>query len=272
MDSRLDQMRSRSARQRNELDELRTRLEEKERRIEALLEKLQSAGSADELREMLDTLDLRRDALAEELRARLAIAEREAQDAETRLAEIEARVGEIHEGTELTRVRMRIERIGHTLTTLDGRLSALEESQSVERHAKIEKRIDRLESLFEELIDELKQREESSDVDAIRSRLDDVERLVLDAGSAVEAQKREIRRISDTMAPPAPEGDDLTRVKGIGPKYAEGLRSMGVTRLEHIAGWSVADVERVAAFLKIKPSRILNAGWVESAAKLAKKD
>ena len=41
-------------------------------------------------------------------------------------------------------------------------------------------------------------------------------------------------------AEPAPGsgGDDLTRIKGLGPKLAEHLRGLGVTSYAQIAGWS----------------------------------
>src|SRR4051812_42966812 len=44
------------------------------------------------------------------------------------------------------------------------------------------------------------------------------------------------------VEPPAPAdgGDDLTRLKGVGPKLAEQLRALGVTRFSQVAAWSDA--------------------------------
>ncbi len=257
-----------------ELEELRRRVDAQERALAAL----EAARAPDELREMLDTLDLRRDTLADELRGRLAAVERDAQAAEERLAEVEATAGALHEGTELTRVRMRLERIGHTLAALDERLAVLEaiqRSASDDREARdarqrrVEERLGRLESLFEELAQELRARDEEAGLDGIRARLDDVEALVLQAGSEVQEQRQQLHALSESIAPGAPIGDNLTRIKGIGPKYAERLRELGVNRFADVAAWSIADVERVAAHLRIAPARILNARWVERAAELA---
>ena len=43
---------------------------------------------------------------------------------------------------------------------------------------------------------------------------------------------------------PATGGDDLTRIKGLGPKIATLLGEQGVTSFAQIAAWTAADVER----------------------------
>lgn len=59
--------------------------------------------------------------------------------------------------------------------------------------------------------------------------------------------------------------DDLTRIKGIGPKLRERLNAAGVTRFAQIAAWTSADLASYAQKLKIHASRIERDGWIESA-------
>jgi predicted flap endonuclease-1-like 5' DNA nuclease len=63
-------------------------------------------------------------------------------------------------------------------------------------------------------------------------------------------------------------GDDLQRIRGIGPKFAERLRALGVLRYADVACWQPEDVERVARQLAISPSRIHQEDWMGSAARL----
>lgn len=63
-------------------------------------------------------------------------------------------------------------------------------------------------------------------------------------------------------------GDDLTQIKGIGPKLDAVLKEAGVTRIAQIAAWSEADVERFDELLNFK-GRIAREAWVEQARKRA---
>lgn len=78
-------------------------------------------------------------------------------------------------------------------------------------------------------------------------------------------------------APSAPEapsgdGDDLLLIKGVGPKLAALLRSLGVTRFAQIAGWSEADIDRIDAQLGTFKGRIRRDNWIEQAKLLATGD
>ncbi|HEY8605120.1 hypothetical protein [Tsuneonella suprasediminis] len=66
--------------------------------------------------------------------------------------------------------------------------------------------------------------------------------------------------------------DDLTQIKGLGPKLAALLTEMGVTRFEQIAAWDDAEIDRVDARLGRFQGRIRRDGWVEQAGYLAKGD
>jgi len=61
---------------------------------------------------------------------------------------------------------------------------------------------------------------------------------------------------------------DLKRIRGIGVLIEKKLNSMGVTRYEQIAEWTVADIERVSHVLDFK-GRIERENWVEQARILA---
>ncbi|MEM9696753.1 MAG: PilZ domain-containing protein [Myxococcota bacterium] len=104
---------------------------------------------------------------------------------------------------------------------------------------------------------------------ALRDRDEQLEhaRVVLEQ----RAEQVETLREALRERPRATEGDDLTRIKGVGPKFADGLRKAGVTRFEHIAAWTESDIEAIATELGTSARRILKAAWVESAAALAAK-
>lgn len=65
--------------------------------------------------------------------------------------------------------------------------------------------------------------------------------------------------------------DDLTVIKGIGPKLNDLCQSLGVLRFDQIAKWGPADVAEVDQYLKIK-GRIDRDRWVDQAKLLAAGD
>lgn len=69
------------------------------------------------------------------------------------------------------------------------------------------------------------------------------------------------------VAPPPPveAGDDLTRIKGLGPKLAALLTSLGVTGFAQIAAWDEAEIDRIDAQLGAFSGRIRRDNWVEQA-------
>lgn len=62
--------------------------------------------------------------------------------------------------------------------------------------------------------------------------------------------------------------DDLSRIKGLGPKAVEALKAEGVTAFSQIASWSNADINRFDAALNAR-GRIAREDWVGQAKKLA---
>lgn len=103
---------------------------------------------------------------------------------------------------------------------------------------------------------------------------------LIDAPRAVE--------LRDTVAPPAPviaedtapvvaapaaaTPDDLTRIKGLGPKLAALLGELGITTYAQIAAWDSAEIERIDAKLGRFSGRITRDQWVEQAKLLAAGD
>ena len=73
-------------------------------------------------------------------------------------------------------------------------------------------------------------------------------------------------------APVAGGSDDLTRIKGLGPKLAEQLRGMGITSFAQIAGWNDAEVDRVDEQLGRFRGRIRRDDWQAQAQLLAADD
>ena len=76
------------------------------------------------------------------------------------------------------------------------------------------------------------------------------------------------------QAPPptaanADQGDDLTRIKGLGPKISAALRALGITRYAEIAGWTDEDVARIDAQLGAFAGRATRDNWIEQAKLLA---
>ena len=89
-------------------------------------------------------------------------------------------------------------------------------------------------------------------------------------GEAVQASAEGV-----PIAPPpadAVTGDDLTRIKGLGPKLAGTLRELGVVSFAQIAAWTDADIDRIDAQLGRFQGRIRRDDWPAQAQLLADGD
>ncbi|WP_421837128.1 hypothetical protein [Novosphingobium sp.] len=71
--------------------------------------------------------------------------------------------------------------------------------------------------------------------------------------------------LAEAPPPATDEGDDLTRIKGLGPKISTALRALGVTRYAEIAAWTEADVARIDAQLGAFAGRATRDNWIEQA-------
>lgn len=110
-----------------------------------------------------------------------------------------------------------------------------------------------------------------------RTRVTGASKDVLDEGA-----ERAQRNSALVDAPPAatrdPEpvvkvsdgnGDELTRIKGVGPKLAATLESLGVTSFAQIAEWDDAEIDRIDGQLGRFEGRIRRDDWVGQARLLA---
>jgi len=75
--------------------------------------------------------------------------------------------------------------------------------------------------------------------------------------------------LAEAAAEVSDEGDDLTRIKGLGPKIAAALRALGVTRYAEIAAWTEADVANFDAQLGAFAGRATRDTWIEQSRLLA---
>lgn len=80
--------------------------------------------------------------------------------------------------------------------------------------------------------------------------------------------------VAEAIAPAAPVegGDDLTRIKGLGPKLRARLAELGVTRFAQIAAWTEADLAAIDAQLGSFAGRPARDNWVEQAKLLSADD
>lgn len=108
---------------------------------------------------------------------------------------------------------------------------------------------------------------------------------VLDEGAAPAMRNQALidappaAAVPDVPPPPAPVAapapasmDDLTRLKGVGPKLSALLGTLGVTSFAQIAAWTDGDIDRVDAQLGNFEGRIRRDDWVEQARLLADGD
>jgi predicted flap endonuclease-1-like 5' DNA nuclease len=75
------------------------------------------------------------------------------------------------------------------------------------------------------------------------------------------------------VAVPAEENgdqDDLTQIAGIGPRFAEALRAVGITQFVQLAQETPDDLAaKLAAHVTVSAQRIQNNNWIGQAADLA---
>ena len=88
----------------------------------------------------------------------------------------------------------------------------------------------------------------------------------IDQTESVDVEVTELEPETTPPPPTAPpkDGDDLTTIKGLGPRAAEKLRSAGVTQISQIAAWTDEDVDRFDALINGR-GRIIRDAWVAQA-------
>ncbi|MFC3173616.1 hypothetical protein ACFOD9_05065 [Novosphingobium bradum] len=94
-----------------------------------------------------------------------------------------------------------------------------------------------------------------------------VQEEAADAGAAEVAPG-----LPDRPEQPGHPADDLTRIKGVGPKLATLLAQLGVTSFAQIAAWSEVDLAGVDGQLGAFAGRPARDKWIEQAQLLAAGD
>jgi len=61
--------------------------------------------------------------------------------------------------------------------------------------------------------------------------------------------------------------DDLTKIKGIGPKSVEKLHALGVFHYDQIAAWNIDNARWIGAALTV-PGRVERGKWIQQAREL----
>ncbi|MDE1916514.1 MAG: hypothetical protein KGJ57_09755 [Sphingomonadales bacterium] len=94
------------------------------------------------------------------------------------------------------------------------------------------------------------------------------------AAAAEVASAHEGEVVEEVTAPVVEgvAGDDLTRLKGLGPKLAARLKELGVVSFAQIAAWNEADLAKIDAQLGTFAGRPVRDNWVEQAKFLAADD
>ncbi len=117
-----------------------------------------------------------------------------------------------------------------------------------------------------------------------RTRVARDRRDVLDEGAGPAARNQALIDAPPAISPQGstPPGiaglgiasaeDDLTRIKGVGPKLRDTLVGLGVTRFDQIANWSEADIDQIDARLGRFEGRIRRDDWREQARLLSSGD
>jgi len=90
----------------------------------------------------------------------------------------------------------------------------------------------------------------------------------------VEPAAAEPTRLAPASQPPSASGarDDLTRIKGVGPKLSTRLAELGVTSFAQIAAWSDADLVAIDGALGAFAGRPRRDNWVAQCQFLAAGD
>ncbi len=92
---------------------------------------------------------------------------------------------------------------------------------------------------------------------------------VIAAGAAAEVAQATGARAQEEGGQ---EPDDLTRIKGVGPKLVALLGSLGIVRYDQIAAWSETDIARIDPQLGAFQGRIVRDDWVGQCRYLAAGD
>ncbi|MCI5071778.1 hypothetical protein MRY82_02390 [bacterium] len=105
-------------------------------------------------------------------------------------------------------------------------------------------------------------REKQQTIDALQAQLTST------TPSKVTPSKKLAKTVKNSMnAPVTQETDDLKKIYGIGKVIESKLHQLGITKFEHVAQLSKADLKKVSVNLDAFKDRIERDNWVASAKK-----
>ncbi len=99
--------------------------------------------------------------------------------------------------------------------------------------------------------------------------IEDPEQEITEAVEQVEEVVIDSARPAALDAPRDGKGDDLKKIKGVGPKLEKLLNSMGFYHFDQIAAWSDKEIAWVDENLQGFKGRVTRDNWVEQAKTLA---
>lgn len=153
----------------------------------------------------------------------------------------------------------------------DARIRELESTSTSSPSAESETLRSRLSALEAELA---QQREIAAKLPHIEAELAALRSAARRHEATIAERERRIvaleSELGESLAWAAPSGDDLKKIRGIGPKFEQALNAHGVRTYAQVAAWTEADIAQMAQMLKVPPARIERDGWVEAARALIK--
>jgi predicted flap endonuclease-1-like 5' DNA nuclease len=240
-----------------------------------------------DLEERLAVLTAARNAELRRLNERIAALERlyiEIEGHDDRISELELQLKDTTETLEAVRaeaavLELRLAEAGREIAA--ARQASATATELRQRLAESQRHLEDLETAV------VRARSSSGEVTQLRTMLSAerernvrlVRRATLEPrsefGAAIEAATRPLQ---DTIARlereltarsvPAAVPDDVTLIRGIGPKIAALLAGEGITSLRQIAAFTAADVARIGPLLPVYPGRIVDDQWIDQARRL----
>ena len=240
-----------------------------------------------DLEERLAVLTAARNAELRRLNERIAALERlyiEIEGRDRRIEELELELKDATETLESVRteaalLELRLAEAGREIAA--ARQVSATATELRERLAEAHSRLEDLETAV------VRSRSSSGEVEQLRTMLSAerernvrlVRRATLETrpefGSAIEAATRPLQdaiaRLEQELVArpePVPIPDDVTLIRGIGPKIAALLADHGITSLRQIAGFTAEDIAHIGPLLPVYPGRIVADRWIDQARQL----
>ena len=124
-----------------------------------------------------------------------------------------------------------------------------------------DEQIDRLQKRLKELRGELREKT----VSPVASPRETTQSTVKSPAQATQAKVAPVVQPAKVIK--ETQEDDLKKIQGIGPVFAQALQKLGIRTFNQIARWKPEDIAKIAKKLDIEPERIKREHWMASAKK-----